>query len=224
LFSGSYEISPDEVSVIGRGGCWLVVANAESDGRPVPTAFIADTRYVYVVLGASPVSEYSVAVVPVLDATVPHVDPPSPDLSMLYPVMAEPPLLLGATQLRSICEKENAVAARLVGLDGTDSVAADAVLDGELDPTAFIADTRYVYVVPADSPVSECAVPALPVFATRTENAPPLADLSILYPVTGDPPSLDGAFQERLILEDETAEDVRPVGGCGTVEGGTSVE
>jgi len=58
--------------------------------------------------------------------------------------MAEPPLDEGAFHESDICEFP-AVAVRPVGEPGTVAVAlvvADAVLDGELVPTEFIADTR----------------------------------------------------------------------------------
>ena len=32
-----------------------------------------------------------------------------------------------------------------------------------------------------------------------------------------EPPSFDGAVQERLICDDDTVVAVRPVGGCGAV-------
>ena len=74
---------------------------------------------------------------------VDHVVPLSVDLSILYPVTAEPPLLVGDTQDRLICDEEILVAVRPVGDPGAIvGVFADAVLDGELVPTEFIADTR----------------------------------------------------------------------------------
>src|SRR5574337_1696832 len=78
-------------------------------------------------------------------------------------------------------------------------VVADEVFDGELLPTELIADTLYVYVVLAARLVSENEVPVLAVFEAKTENVPPLVDLSILYPVIGEPPSSLGAVQDRLI-------------------------
>jgi hypothetical protein len=66
------------------------------------------------------------------------------DLSILYPVIGEPPLF-PAVQLRLICEDDIAVAVNPVGGDGGIlKVVADAVLDGPLVPIAFIANTRYV--------------------------------------------------------------------------------
>ena len=49
---------------------------------------------------------------------VDHVVPLSVDLSILYPVMAEPPLFVGATQDRLICDVEILVAVRPVGDPG----------------------------------------------------------------------------------------------------------
>ena len=72
---------------------------------------------------------------------VTQVEPPSVDLSTLYPVIAEPPLF-GAVQLKLICEEEATVAVSPVGGDGrTARVVADALVEGELTPTALMAET-----------------------------------------------------------------------------------
>ena len=81
---------------------------------------------------------------PEFDAIVDQVEPPLADLSIMYPVMAEPPLSVGGAQLRLICEEDTAVAASPLGGDGAILVVADAVLEGEPVPTEFIAETRYV--------------------------------------------------------------------------------
>ena len=81
---------------------------------------------------------------PVFATSLLHVEPPSVDLSIMYPVMAEPPLSVGGAQLRLICEEDTAVAASALGGDGAILVVADAVLEGEPVPTEFIAETRYV--------------------------------------------------------------------------------
>ena len=74
-------------------------------------------------------------------AKVAQVKPPSTELSILYPVIAEPPLF-GDVQLRLICEEDTAVAVSPVGGDGaTASVVADAVLEGEPVPTELMAET-----------------------------------------------------------------------------------
>ncbi len=88
----------------------------------------------------SPVSEYVVAVLPVFATRVVQVVPPLVDLSTLYPVMAAPPLSVGAVHVRSICDEEGAVAASPVGGDGaTARVVAEAVLEGEFVPTELMA-------------------------------------------------------------------------------------
>ena len=79
---------------------------------------------------------------PVFATRVLQVEPPSSDLSILYPVMAEPPLSVGGAQLKLICEEDTAVAVSPVGGDGaTASVVADAVLEGEPVPTELMAET-----------------------------------------------------------------------------------
>jgi hypothetical protein len=70
---------------------------------------------VYVVLDNNPVSEYGVEAVFDID----HVEPPSVDLSILYPVIGEPPVFDGAIQPRLICDDEMVVAERFVGACGT---------------------------------------------------------------------------------------------------------
>jgi hypothetical protein len=75
-----------------------------------------------------------------------------------------------------------------------------------------------VYIVPAASPVLEYVVPVEAVLATVVDHVvPPSADLSILYPVTAEPPLFDGAVQDRLICDEDEAVAVRPVGDPGAV-------
>ena len=57
-------------------------------------------------------------------------------------MIADAVLFTGAFQLRLICEDETVVAVRPVGGCGMVCVVADAVFDGELVPTEFIAETR----------------------------------------------------------------------------------
>ena len=75
-----------------------------------------------------------------------HVVPPSVELSILYPVIAEPPLFTGFHQERLICDGDTTVGVRYLGGSGTVAglVVAEAVLEGKLVPIAFIADTWYV--------------------------------------------------------------------------------
>jgi len=59
-----------------------------------------------------------VAVEPVLETIADQVEPLSVERSILYPVIAEPPLF-GAVQERLICDEETVLATRLVGAVGT---------------------------------------------------------------------------------------------------------
>ena len=98
----------------------------------------------YCVADDNPVSEYVVAVLPVLDTILDQLVPPSADLSISYPVTVPE----GAAQERLICDVEVAVAASPVGEPGGVgvgsgvNVVAKAVLDGKLAPILLIADTR----------------------------------------------------------------------------------
>ena len=57
-------------------------------------------------------------------------------------------------------------------------------------------------------------VAVLPVFATRIlQVVPPSVVLSILYPVTAEPPLSAGAVQLRLIWEEDAAVAVSPLEG-----------
>ena len=86
-----------------------------------------------------------VAVVPEFDTIVLQVVPPSADLSILYPVIAEPPLSEGGAQVRPICEEDDAVAVTPVGGDGVAiGVVAEAMPDGDPVPIELIAETLYV--------------------------------------------------------------------------------
>ena len=79
---------------------------------------------------------------PVFATRVLQVEPPSVDLSILYPVMGKPPLSAGGDQLRLIWEEDTAVAVSPVGDDGTAvEVVAETAFDGELVPAELIAET-----------------------------------------------------------------------------------
>ena len=89
-------------------------------------------------------SLYVVDVEPVFGTMVPQVLPLSVDLSILYPVIADPPLLLGVVQDRLISDEDTAVAVNPVGGCGVvgDAVGvAFASFDEEDSPTAFTAVT-----------------------------------------------------------------------------------
>ena len=57
-------------------------------------------------LAVRPVLEDVVAVEPVLDCMTDHVVPLSVDRSIMYPAIAEPPLLAGVVQDKLICDVE----------------------------------------------------------------------------------------------------------------------
>src|SRR5207249_10562781 len=79
---------------------------------------------------------------PVFATRVLQVEPPSVDLSILYPVIAEPPLSAGAVQLRAICEEEADVAGPVGGDGGAARVVAEAVLEGEPVATEVVTEGR----------------------------------------------------------------------------------
>ena len=79
---------------------------------------------------------------PVFATRALQVEPPSVDLSILYPVIAEPPLSVGGVQLKLTWEADTVVAVSPVGEDGaTARVVADAMLEVELGPMELIAET-----------------------------------------------------------------------------------
>ena len=67
------------------------------------------------------------------------------------------------------------------------------------------------------SPESRYIVELVPVFSTTVDQVVPLSvDLSIMYPAI-KLPLLLGAFQFKLICDDDTAVAVRPVGDNNVV-------
>jgi len=83
-----------------------------------------------------------VAVLPEFVRIVLQVVPRSEDLSILYPVMAAPPLSVGAVQVRPTCEEDAAVAVSPVGGDGaTARVVADALEEGDPVPAELMAES-----------------------------------------------------------------------------------
>ena len=68
-----------------------------------------------------------VAVVPVLATIVDHVEPPSDDLSISYPVIGDPLWFVGADHDRLICDDDIVVACRFCGVDGTVTLSPNAL-------------------------------------------------------------------------------------------------
>lgn len=81
----------------------------------------------YWVLADSPVSEYVVAVEAVF-ATIVVNAPATIALSILYPVIGEPPLLADVHE-RLICDGDTAVAVSPVGADGTVSTVTVTIVE-----------------------------------------------------------------------------------------------
>ena len=78
----------------------------------------------YVVLGVSPVSEYTVAVEPVFGTIILHDEPPSIERWISYPVITRLPRLEGVFQYRLIWEVDTACAERFVG--GCNKIGSDS--------------------------------------------------------------------------------------------------
>ncbi len=134
------------VPIVGASGTVEGVTELDTaDAVLVPTAFVAVTVKVYVVPFVRPVmvigDDPPEAVCPPLDVTV-------------YDVIAEPPLLTGAENVTT-ASPFPAVAVPIVGASGV--VAGTTALDtaeAVLVPTAFVAVTVNVYVVPLVRPVT----------------------------------------------------------------------
>ena len=92
------------------------------------------------VSGDRPVSEYLVPVEPVFDTRADQVEPLFVDLSILYPVIAEPPLFAGACHDK-VTFPVPALACRFWGADGTPVTVALASLDSGDRPTELTART-----------------------------------------------------------------------------------
>jgi hypothetical protein len=123
------------VTPLGVPGGARVVADADADAAPVPTALTAVTVTEYVVPAASPVMVQLVA------GGV-AVQEPDGLAVTVYPVRAEPPVDAGADHEAAI-EPLPGVRDRLCGRDGT--VVPLGVTDADPDagpvPAAFVAVT-----------------------------------------------------------------------------------
>jgi hypothetical protein len=108
----------------------------------------------------------------------------------LYPVIAEPPSATGAVHDTTACAFPG-VAVTAVGAPGT-VLGVTAALGKEASelPAALAAVSVNVYAVPLVRPVTVAVV--APVVLTVA----PSGEAVTVYPVTGDPPLLDGAIHE----------------------------
>jgi hypothetical protein len=116
-----------------------VVKVADEEEDPVPALFVAALVTVYVVPGASPVAEILVDEVSVVITTA--APPPLGVKVMTYPVMAAPPLFVGAVREIAALVAVDAVVLTIVGVFG----AIAGVLTDEENvpaaplPTPFVA-------------------------------------------------------------------------------------
>ena len=109
-----------------------------------------------------------VAVEPVFATNVDHVVP-SGDLSILYPVIAEPPLFDGVVQERLIWEDEEDVAVRPVGAPGTLLAAAFTSIAISSHESPFGLAVQLQVAEPGDGSISELDAPVI-AFCTLTSH------------------------------------------------------
>ena len=108
-----------------------------ADAVPVPTAFDAVTEHVYEYPLASPETTAGLAV----EVADPAVPPLEDTQAVAYPVMVDPPLLVGAVNVTEIWALPR-VAVPITGAVGTvaGTVAAEAD-EAAPEPTVFVATT-----------------------------------------------------------------------------------
>jgi hypothetical protein len=143
--------SPDPgatASDLGAVGAPIgVTASDPSDGSPLPALFVAATVKVYDVPPPSPVNVQDVAVV--------VVQVWSPGCAVtVYPMIGEPPLLVGAVQL-TVAPPGPELTWATAGVPGGDAgvTLGDGGEDGPV-PTPFVAVTENPYELPSVSPTT----------------------------------------------------------------------
>ena len=130
----------------------------------------------------------------------------------VYDVIAEPPLLAGATH-DTVADVLPATAVTDVGAPGTVGalgVTGDEAADGAPVPTLFAAVTTNVYAVPLVKPLTTTDV-APEIVAV----APPGVAVAV-YEVIGEPPLFEGATHDTVAAP-FPATAVTAVGAPGTV-------
>jgi hypothetical protein len=139
---------------VGGSGTVAGVTAEEADDSPLlPTAFVACTVNVYAVPFAKPLTAHGAAE---------QVAPTPPgDAVTRYPVIAAPPLPVGAVHC-TLADAFPRSAETLVGASGTVAgvTGADAD-DSALLPTAFATRTVKLYAVPLVRPVTVHVVAAV---------------------------------------------------------------
>ena len=138
--------------------------------------------------------EYVVPVLAVFVIILVHVEPALVDLSILYPVICEPPLLVGALHLRFICV-DDATAASPVGKDGLvglDGMAAAVLLGDALIP----ADTVFLAEPPLEVKVTKCC--------NENVNLDRCADCIVISHCVGLTDFDDSSVTPEVVHEPET--------------------
>jgi hypothetical protein len=117
--------------------------------------------------------------VPVFAIAVVQLEPDVDESSMTYPVIDEPPVLVGADQVSEIAPSLG-VATNVAGATGADAGVAEVKLDVAPTPPAFRAETRNTYAVPFVRPLTARVVVVDAVSTTTTVQVmPPLLDCSM---------------------------------------------
>ena len=122
------------------------------------------------------------------------VPPPAGVAVTVYPVIADPPVFVGAEKL-TVALPLLPLAEMLVGVPGAviGDVTADEASDGVPAPTALVALTVYVYATPFVKPVTVIG-----------EDVPvaviPPGEAVTVYPVIADPPVFVGAVKLTVAL------------------------
>jgi hypothetical protein len=134
------------VTAVGAPGTSArVTAGDAADSALSPAAFVARTVKVYAVPFVSDDTTHGL---------VAHIALPFGAPVTTYPVIADPPLLAGATKATDAALFPR-VATTLVGTPATvDGVTAGDAADSKLSPTEFVACTVNVYAVPLVSDVT----------------------------------------------------------------------
>jgi hypothetical protein len=157
------------------GGANVMISDSTLDGADVPTAFIVDTRKLYMVLG---VSSVTVKLLPVIKVSmwyrVPQLEPASSENSMRASVA-----VVVLVQLSTTVVDVMVPADRSIGASGAANVIIpDSTVDGADVPSAFIVDTRKLYVVEGVKyvTVAEPSVIKSPVWSHVFQVVPELSE------------------------------------------------
>ncbi len=199
----------------GASGTVLgTTATDAGDTGPSPSAFVANTVHVYVLPFVKPVTVIGDDTPP----TEPAAPPSDDEHAAVYPVIAEPPSA-GATNVTTTLASP-ATTDGCAGASGTvlGTTATDAGDTGP-SPSAFVANTVHVYVLPFVKPVTVIGDDTPP-----TEPAAPPSDdeHAAVYPVIAEPPSAGATNVTTTLASPATTDGC--AGASGTVLGTTATD